>query len=259
MISICILAASLGAANNDSFDAFFKEFSAKRDSIQTLEATFKQQNKTPEETRSTEGSLVYVNPRRVVFRYEKPEVGATYVIDGHTAYEYIPEIEQLEIYDIGDNPQSEIFFLGFEDNANELREAYNLELFDPEGTAEAVPGAEKGLAIRPKPQEDQPVPFKEVRLYLREKDYLPVRIYVVNDEDSQTLIDISNFQINQPLDPARSQVSVPVGTKIIENDRLVETVQDEGLRLPPPKKPELVDVKPLDSVPTEPAPKAKSQ
>ncbi len=252
MVTILILASSLGAADSDAFNAFFKEFSAKRDSIQTLEATFKQENKTPEETRLTEGSVVYVKPRRVVFRYEKPEVGATYVIDGHRAYEYIPEIEQVEIRDIGDNPQAEIFFLGFEDNADALREAYNLELFDPEGTAEAVPGATKGLAIRPKPQEDQPVPFKEVRLYLREQDYLPVRIHVINDEDSQTVIDISGFRINQPLEPSRAQVSLPVGTKIIENDRLVETVEREGMRLPSPKAPGLVDVKPLEPAGAKP-------
>ena len=234
MVAILIFAAFVGAAENDTFDAFFKDFSAKRDDIQTLEARFKQENKTPEETRVTEGSVVYINPRRIVFRYEKPEVGATYVIDGYRAYEYIPEIEQVEIRDIGDNPQAEIFFLGFEDNADALREAYNLELFDPQGTAESAPGATKGLAIRPKPQEDQPVPFKEVRLYLREQDYLPVRILVINDEDSKTLIDISDFRINQPLEPSRAQVELPVGTKIIENDRLVETVEIEGRRVPAP-------------------------
>jgi outer membrane lipoprotein-sorting protein len=234
MATILILAAFVGAAENEAFDAFFKDFSAKRDAIATLEARFKQENKTPEETRVTEGSVVYVNPRRIVFRYEKPEVGATYVIDAYRAYEYIPEIEQVEIRDIGDNPQAEIFFLGFEDNADALREAYNLELFDPQGTAESTPGASKGLAIRPKPQEDQPAPFKEVRLYLRDTDYLPVRIHVINDEDSETLIDISDFKINQPLDPSRAQVEVPAGTKIIENDRLVETVELEGRRLPAP-------------------------
>jgi outer membrane lipoprotein-sorting protein len=234
MVTILIWAASIGAAENVAFDAFFKDFSAKRNDIQTLEARFKQENKTPEETRVTEGSVVYINPRRIVFRYEKPEVGATYVIDGYRAYEYIPEIEQVEIRDIGDNPQAEIFFLGFEDNADALREAYNLELFDPQGTAESAPGATKGLAIRPKPQEDQPVPFKEVRLYLRAQDYLPVRILVINDEDSKTLIDISGFGINQPLDPSRAQVELPGGTKIIENDRLVETVQIEGRRVPAP-------------------------
>ena len=226
----------MGAASDNAFDAFFKDFSAKRDAIRTLEARFKQENKTPEETRVTEGSVVYVKPRRIVFRYEKPEVGATYVIDGYRAYEYIPEIQQVEIHDIGDNPQAEIFFLGFENNADALREAYNLELFDPQGTAEAAPGATKGLAIRPKPQEDQPVPFKEVRLYLREKDYLPVRIHVINDEESQTLIDIAGFKINEPLDPARAQVEVPAGAKIIENDRLVETVEGGGRRIPAPAR-----------------------
>ena len=234
MVTILILAAFIAAPENDAFDTFFKDFSAKRDDIQTLEARFKQENKTPEETRATGGSVVYVKPRRIVFRYEKPEVGATYVIDGYRAYEYIPEIEQVEIRDIGDNPQAEIFFLGFENNADALREAYNLELFDPQGTAESAPGATKGLAIRPKPQEDQPVPFKEVRLYLREIDYLPVRIHVINDEDSEALIDISDFRINEPLDPSRAQVGVPVGTKIVENDRLVETVDIEGRRLPGP-------------------------
>lgn len=234
MVTIFILATFIGAAENDAFEAFFKDFSAKRDFIQTLEARFEQVNKTPEETRATGGSVVYVKPRRIVFRYEKREVGATYVIDGYRAYEYIPEIEQVEIRDIGDNPQAEIFFLGFENNADALREAYNLELFDPQGTAESAPGATKGLAIRPKPQEDRPVPFKEVRLYLREIDYLPVRIHVINDEDSEALIDISDFRINEPLDPSRAQVEVPVGTKIVENDRLVETVDIEGRRLPGP-------------------------
>jgi len=232
--SLIVLVTLAGAPGATDFDAFFEEFSAKRDEIQTLEARFQQKNVTPEETRATGGSIIYANPRRIVFRYLEPERGATYVVDEYRAYEYIPEIEQVEIHNIRDNPQAEIFFLGFEDNAEQLQQAYNLELFDPAGTAESVPEAARGLAIRPKPKNDEPLPFKEVRLYLREKDYLPVRIHVINDEESQTFIDISAFTINQPLPPEKAQIQLPEGVKVIEDGRLVETVGAGGKNLPGP-------------------------
>ena len=242
MTGLLLLAALAAADAPDALEAFFAEFAAKRECIQVLEARFTQDDVLPEETLRSTGTVVYVKggsepgARRIVFRYEEPDEGATYLIDGRRLFEYQP-IKQLEIYDLGDNPQAEIFFLGFDDNTEALRKTYNVTLFAVE---DEKMGAH-GVSIEPKPTpagaDAEPPPFREVRLFLREGDYLPVEIHIVNDEDAQEYIRISDVRVNHEIDPEKTQIALLEGTKIFEDDEYKETVGSGGKRVPAPIAP----------------------
>jgi outer membrane lipoprotein-sorting protein len=222
---LTIAALSAPAVDVPSFDAFFKEFAVKRNAITSLDARFTQITKVPEEELTTDGALAYRQPRRIVFRTEKPD--RTTLIEEHRGYEYEPEIKQLVIYDIEDNPRAEVFFLGFDNDTEALRKAYDVSLFvtdDARGS--------RGILIKPKPVPDEDPLFIEVKLFLRNEDYLPYRIAVQNDKDSQVTIDVKEYKINTALADDRMKIKVASGTKVVENNQVLETVGEGGKTFP---------------------------
>ncbi len=231
---IAMMAASMALAwfaaadEAPSFDAFFQEFAKKRDGIHVLEARFWQETVSPEETIEVGGSIVYVKPKRIIFRYDKPKEGPTYLIQDGKAYEFEADIKQLQVYDLENNPQAEVFFLGFDQNTDSLRDNYDVGVFDSDDKAKGA----KGILIRPKMKGTDTGRFSEVRLFLRDEDYLPYRIQIVNNDDSKVNIAVSDFTVNGKLDLAKTCITLPEGTKIIEDDQYVETVGPGGKTVP---------------------------
>lgn len=231
-ITLIVLAAfaqtPTAPAPSADMEKFFANFAAKRDAIQVLEAEFTQKTIYPDEILTTEGDLVFAKPRRLVFHTADPE--RTTLLDGKRVYEYEPEIKQATAYDIGDNPQADIFFFGFDNDISALRKSYEVAMVTlPDETR-----GKNGLLIKPKAENTADSRFKEVTLYLRDEDYLPYRIRIVNDEESQVIVDFSHMTVNGKIDPARTQLSLAEGTKIIENDVPLETVASGGKRIPDP-------------------------
>jgi outer membrane lipoprotein-sorting protein len=230
MMTVLITLAAVCAQQDASFDKFFAEFAAKRDGIEYLEAKFVQENVSRGDVTYSEGTIIYAKPKRIIFMYEKPEPRTVYLIEGRRAYEFEEDISQLQIYDLEDNPQTEIFFLGFDSDTENLRKAYDVELFDADDPAQG----KRGIELRPKaePGQDETGRFKSVRISLRDKDFLPYLIYIVNDEDSQSYIRVKEYKINEKMDPVRTQIMIPAGVKVIENDSVIETIAEGGKLFP---------------------------
>lgn len=226
-VTVICLAAILGQPE-DSFEAFFAEFAAKRDEVRVLEARFTQKTVTSDETIISTGRILYAKPRRLIFLYDDPELA--YIIDGLRGYEYDAELRQLQIFEIEDRPETEAFFLGFEDNAKRLEEAYHIRLLPPK-----APGSGgKRIELKPKNPDSASAYFEQVTIELRPEDYLPTQIHIVNDEESSVLIDVSDYNVNPAFGPEKTQIFLPEGTDIIENDHHVEKVGPGGKRVPPP-------------------------
>jgi outer membrane lipoprotein-sorting protein len=234
MIALIAMAVMSAAQPLPSMDDFLAQFNKKREAIHSLRADFRQDNITADESETVNGSLFYANPRRIVFRYTKPAL--SYVFDDIRVYEYDAEAKQVQSHDLSDDPQTEALFVGFGESPKSLQEAYNLELFRPD----ASECGNIGLILRPKGSPDE-APFKEIRLYLREEDYLPCRVQIKNDEESTVLIDIPSYTVNAEFKPQDTQIQVPEGTEIFQNDRYVETAGPGGSWLPEePLKPKSV-------------------
>ncbi len=221
---ICLCLSATATATTD-IDAFWTEFTAKRAGIRTLAAQFSQDEIVPEDTWQTNGSLVYVNPRRILFRYEAPD--PSYLIDGSRCYIHESDLKQLRVLELEDNPQTEALFLGFDDDTKRLKEAYHIELPD---VAKEPEGA-RCLVLRPRATGEE-APFEKVTLFLRAEDYLPYRIHIQNEAESQVIIRVSDFIVNGPMPPEQSRLELPEGTDIIENDQKIETVGAGGKRVP---------------------------
>ncbi len=244
---VAILAIAAAAETVDPVDAFFAEFAEKRSHIHQLEAQFAQDNFVPDHRSRAIGRLTYASPRRIMFRYADPPV--TYFVDGMIVYEYDEETEQMRILDLSEEPEAEALFLGFQDNVERLRTAYDTTLFDPDEIGEkeldlmdrgAFDGGFRGLELCPKPAEPSGEEeaeasihlFERVRLFLRVKDLLPVYIHVVTDEDAEMMLHVTQFKINDAADLDDMHIDLPEGTKVIQGDAMLEKVGPEGKRVP---------------------------
>lgn len=218
----------LSALWDQTFEQFYSGFSAAREGIHSLEANFTQKTVTPDEVMTSIGTLFYGEPRRIVFRYQDPEL--VYMIDGNHAYEYDAELQQLERYELGDLPQAEAFFLGFNSDPGRLQEAYRVYLARPK---EGI-GAIVALQIEPKPRGDEAPLFERLTLQLRAEDFLPIEIHIRNDDDSDVLYTVDGFVLNGTTGPERTQIFLPEGTDVIYEEEFVERIGPGGRYVPEP-------------------------
>lgn len=215
----------------------FRLFSEGRDEVKSMQARFTQMTMTPDDESVSEGSIVYVNPKRIIFRYDEPPIA--YMIDLSDAYEYDEELEQILVYDIEDRPEAEAFFLGLESDTTKVQEAYDMRLLpaeNPERDAFA-------LELVPIPIEEEEPVFEKVTLQLRKGDYLPTRIFIVNDEDSTVLFKLDQFILNAALPRDRSHLFVPENTDVVINDVAMDPAGAAGRFFPDP----LTDDEPEDT------------
>lgn len=221
-----LIACAAPAADPSELDTFFDELARKRDGIVVLQADFVQKTMLPDEIVSTPGSLVYAEPRRIVLRTEDPE--RVTLLDGRTGYEYEPPIKQVTVFDLEDSPQTDVFFLAFEDDVARLREKYTLHLFDAGDDRGA-----RGIAVTPKPGAASRAWFERVDLYLRDDDMLPWRMHIEHAEEPDVIVDIQRYRVNEAPDPRRTQIHLAPGTTIIKNDA-VAGVTEEDRYIPEP-------------------------
>jgi len=228
-----LLASALGmtsvlAESLPDLEEFVEEFQEKRADVQTLEAQFRQHNFTAEDRFTNEGELLYIRPRRLLFRYTEPPV--TYAVDDLMVYEYDADLAQVQQMRLEDHPETEALFLGFESDLTRLQEAYAVSLFTPdEDECGSI-----GLRLEPEVDaEEAPGFFEEAWLYLREEDYIPCRIHLVNPDGSQVLIEIPDPEVNVKLTPRETSLWVPEDTRIVPEQGPVETAGAEGRWLLP--------------------------
>jgi outer membrane lipoprotein-sorting protein len=207
-------------------DDVLRLLSERRASLTSLQAEFTQLTITSDEDISSTGTLTYVKPKRIIFRYAEPPI--EYMIDQNYAYEYDAELEQILVFDIEGRTESEAFFLGLESNLDVLKKTYTIKALPPLNPTRDV----VALELVPIPKEDEEPFFEKVTLQLRKEDYLPVQIDIINGESSSVNFTIKNFTINEALPNEQSHVFVPELTDVILNDKPVEVTDEKGAYFP---------------------------
>ncbi|MFP6597277.1 MAG: outer membrane lipoprotein carrier protein LolA [Candidatus Hydrogenedentota bacterium] len=208
----------------------FRLFSEERDEIQSMQARFTQMTMTPDEDIASEGSIVYVNPKRIIFRYDESDSAGpiTYMIDQSNAYEFDEELEQILVYDIEGRPEADAFFLGLDSDSKQVQEAYDMKLLPAENFERDA----FALELVPIIKDDIEPIFQKVTLQLRKGDFLPTEIYIINDEDSNVLFKLSGFVLNEDLACDRSNVFVPENTDVVIDDIALDPVGKGGRFFP---------------------------
>lgn len=207
-------------------------FTKNRAEIETLQAMFTQVNDTPDETYVSTGKIVYVQPRRMIMRYDDPPVA--YIFTEEAAYEYDAELAQLRIYDMSQMPEMEALFMGLDNEPARLNEAYEVETLPPSAATKDSPS----IRLHPRVEEGETPLFQHATLLLRKEDYLPHEVRISHGEDGANVIRLGTFTIDEPLEKSERTLFVPEGTTIIRNDTFAGKVGPGGRTFPEPK-PEL--------------------
>lgn len=227
--ALLAVTAAILAAPPDA-DTLFERMREARGDIEVIEAAFTETSTLPDEVLVTSGTLLYARPRRIIYRTNDP--ARTTLVEQDFGYEYEPDLKQLMMYDLSEHPQVDAFFLGFHDDLDSLRAAYEVETFEP---GDESAGA-AGVQLTPKPENAGDAFFVEARVFLRAQDLLPCRIRIQNESDTFTTIDIDqdSMVINGNPPPENTQIFLPEGTDIIRNGELWRTVDEGGEHLPDP-------------------------
>lgn len=223
--SVLIIMLAVSDANTE-LESFFARFASSRDSIEVLQAEFEQTTITPDDYVESTGTIIYTKPRRILFRYADPKI--VYLADQQTVYEYDPELKQLRIDNLEDKPEAEALFMGFSENLARLQEAYTVSLVDPDDKGDAA----KVVKLEPKTSSREHAYFEQVLLYLRENDFLPIRVHIINDQDSEVVYTIRNFRLNAPSDKNEAMISAPEGTTVVRGDAPSEVIGAGGKTFP---------------------------
>ena len=237
MTSLLMLMTAFLSPMTTDVDEFLEDLAEARKGLHVLEAPFTMTNLTPEERMTTEGELVYAKPRRIVFRlYDEftEEIDMVMLIDHARLFEYDAALAQLQTYHRRDATDMQALFAAFESDPADLRDAYEIELFEPGDEAHR---AAIGVLLRPR-ETDEGTLFERVRLYLREGDLLPTRIHIINDPTSEVFLDFHHYVVNREIDPRITQIEIPPGTRVIEDDQRVYTVKDDTEWMPEPIVPD---------------------
>ncbi|MDZ4860002.1 MAG: outer membrane lipoprotein carrier protein LolA [Candidatus Hydrogenedentes bacterium] len=219
-------------ATAEPLDDFFKEFVAKREKIASIQANFVQENISPDETLRSTGRIAYAKPKQLLFEYYDPKI--IYAINGLRAYQYEADLEQVQVYDVGDSAQADAFFIAFDNDPGRLREAYDVTLLEPEPDAcgaHALKLVPKEIAAATD-DESPAQPFREIRLYLRAEDFLPCEIRAFNHDDAEVRVSIRDYKPNDADAASAVRFHVPEGTSIIINEAKAELAGPGGKTLP---------------------------
>jgi len=236
LFAITAVLCAVGQARAVTFDEFFKEFREKRGTIETVQARFSQTNVYPDWSEDGWGTIRFASPATLRLEYEtdlgEPEV--VYHIDGTAVREYDAFVEQVLVLPLDQAPDAEAFILAFANDPSRLRELYDVTLTSTvDSTAEGeVIARNAGLRLEPKAVSDAEKPFDWAHLELRSEDYLPTRIHIQRDAETQVVIDVEDYVINTPIPPRDMAIALPPGTQVIENDEIVETVGNAGGHVP---------------------------
>jgi outer membrane lipoprotein-sorting protein len=223
-------AAEMSGAYKDA-EALLDAIAERRGPVASLKARFIMDNTTPAEKRRTEGELLYVAPRRLVFRLFDRDGALTtaYLFDDETIYEYDVELEQMQRTSEVASADIEALFAAFESDPDQVGALYETSLFDPGDTSAR---AAHGLLLRPKPREDGQPLFERVRIYLTGDSLLPVKLHVINSAESEVMIVFGPFDVNGPVTPEETQLALPEGTMVIEEGEPVGEVEGAVRRVP---------------------------
>ncbi|MBI1319020.1 MAG: hypothetical protein GC168_08725 [Candidatus Hydrogenedens sp.] len=226
LLELAVAAAASFAAVPE-LDDFFARFKASREGVVALQTEYTEKSITPDETFLAEGTLTYTKPRRILRQTHYP-YDASILIDATTSYQYEPEVRQLVVQELADAPEADILFFGFDSDTDRLRDSYEVRVFSLQDN----PLGNLGMELLPKPGSDAVDLFQKAVIYLRDDNLLPYRVHLVFDEESQLIVEMSDYEVNPALAPEAMQIALAPGTKVIRDEQVVRTVGEEGELVP---------------------------
>ncbi|MFQ5862132.1 MAG: outer membrane lipoprotein carrier protein LolA [Candidatus Brocadiales bacterium] len=173
-----------------------------------------------DEEEVAEGTLRYKKPKKLQLKFNPPRDEVD-ISDGKFFWVYKPKERQVEKYQLaeGDTTELSFFEFGYEGSVEKAKENYFIEMI-PDAEAEESEGKNEGIYILkliPKPSVTQTPQYNEIRLWIDDSIWLPVRMELYESEGEViNRIELWEIEINVSLDDDIFQFDVPEGVEVIE-------------------------------------------
>ena len=202
---------SLAYGNGINVDCFLQDMESKRGKVETYAAKFVQVKTIVlfEESKMSSGVLLYKAPQKMIWKYEEPDKTQMRIEAESVAF-YFPELEQIEIYPIGESGGTSSFFSAFETGAEELKHKFEVSVYAAEENVYRVE-----LVPRSEPVSSQ---VSQITLWLEASDYLPRKMRILEVSGDSTAIELSEIRTNEPMADDELEFDAPEGTTIVKSD-----------------------------------------
>lgn len=192
--------------------------------LETLEGRIVQRRRSEaflEDIVST-GTFRVRRPDLLRFDYDESEtVGrSTYFIRGDTCWAHIPELAQVEIYNLGEGGVGRSIsriMIGLDGAVDELQRSHWIRLLPPDPAETALGDSVAHLHFTPREGVD-PEGFTSIDLWVNTQTLLPVQVKMVEETGDETTLTLTDLTLNPPLEDRifDPQQNIPPGTEIVE-------------------------------------------
>ncbi|MFQ5957222.1 MAG: outer membrane lipoprotein carrier protein LolA, partial [Candidatus Brocadiales bacterium] len=197
---------SLYAKEALDLEAVLDEMDAANLGLKTMmaEVTYTRTIFLLDEEEVSEGTLRYKKPRKLRLEFEPPNEEVD-VSDGDFFWVYKPKERQVEKYKLAEGETTELNFFefGYEGSVGKAKENYFIEIISADDAGESE-GKNEGIYILkliPKPSATQMPQYNEIRLWVDDSIWLPVRMELYESEGEViNRIELWEIKINESLD-----------------------------------------------------------
>lgn len=194
--------------SESELDGFLSAWAKTMEGLETVEIRFRQEKKLRILRRpliSTGTLRLRLRERRLRCTVFGPggKVETELLVAGPTVKIFYPALEQVEVYDLGENATAPVTFPGLSGDVESLKRDYHVKLTREKG--------EKGrdrLVLSPR---DPDSPIKEMQLVLA--DYELKELIQVDRKGGSIRMEILEFKKNQKLSPEDLELTIPPGTR----------------------------------------------
>lgn len=167
-----------------------------------------------ESTETSQGEMHYKKPKKLYLKFHPPR-NEINIVDGKYVWVYHPAEKQVEKYEMDKNKHSsqglDFFEFGYSESVESAKKDYTITLREMK---------EEGkkrfyiLNLRPKDQKSQ---YSDIRLWVEEGFWLPVRIELYESEGEViNIIELKNIKLNKGMSDKLFIFDAPRGVEVIE-------------------------------------------
>ncbi|MEP9411786.1 MAG: outer membrane lipoprotein carrier protein LolA [Candidatus Brocadia sp.] len=210
------LAISREVSAPKNLDEVLAEIDKANTAFKTLKAdvTFTRTITLLESTETSQGEMSYKKPRKLYLKFYPPR-NEINIVDGKYIWVYHPAEKQAEKYEMDKGKQSSqglsFFEFGYGESVESAKKDYKITLLE---TREDGKKRFYILNLRPKDPKSQ---YSDIRLWVEEEFWLPVRIELYESEgEVVNVIELKNIKLNKSMSDKLFIFDVPRGVEVIE-------------------------------------------
>ena len=218
---LILVPAPARAGDLDDVLAAFDEAQA---SVQTLSASFVQTTTNPmlKTPIQAEGSFFMTKPDAIRWEYRTPEE-MSFVIANDRYTGYYPARKRAEKKNVQRYSKKIFRYFGMGQKSSELTKSYDIRLAEPQQGADRY----HVLILEPKKRRARKR-VDEVRFWLDDKSYLPVKVEYLGSDGSTRVVEFTEINVNPDLSASTYNVVIPADVTVTTGFSGLPSVSSES-------------------------------